>query len=248
MNEVVSLSYPEPGVAMVQMHDRQYRNTFSQALIGDLIRAFEQIKQNPDAKVVVVSGYDSYFCCGGTKEELINIFEGRTQFTDLDFYRLLLDCELPTISAMQGHALGGGLAFGCYADIIVMAKECLYSTNFMKYGFTPGMGATHVVPKKLGHVLGCEMLLTANNYHGGELQQRGVSAKVVKKAEVLTTAMDLAKELAEKPVVSLKLLKQQFRTMLEDGLDAAIAQELSMHEVSFAQPEVRQRIEVLFGG
>ena len=82
------------------------------------------------------------------------------------------------ISAMQGHALGGGLAFGCFADIIVMGVECIYSANFMKYGFTPGMGATYIIPRKFGEVLGTEMLLTAKNYYGSELKERGASAKI----------------------------------------------------------------------
>jgi polyketide biosynthesis enoyl-CoA hydratase PksI len=118
----------------VVLEEREYKNTFSKPLINGLMNTFEAIQQMADIKVVVVYGYDNYFCCGGTKEELIGILEEKLQFTDLNFYDLLLQSEVPVISAMQGHALGGGLVFGCYADIIVMGEECLYSANFMKYG------------------------------------------------------------------------------------------------------------------
>lgn len=246
-NDTVDLTYPEAGIALVAMQERAERNTFTKTLIDGLLTAFAEIHANPVVKVVVLHGYDNYFCCGGTQAELIGIYDGKINFSDLPIYRLLLDCEVPTISAMQGHALGGGLAFGCYADLLVMAEESLYSANFMKYGFTPGMGATYILPQKFGALLGAELLFSANSYHGGALRERGIAARVVKKKEVIATALTLAHDLADKPLVSLKLLKAHLTQRIKAELPAIIEQELAMHTVSFAQPEVRERIETLFG-
>ncbi|MCX6048539.1 MAG: polyketide synthase [Chloroflexi bacterium] len=246
-NDTVNLTYPETGIALVAMQDRSAHNTFSKALVEGLMTTFAQISANPTVKVVVLHGYDNYFCCGGTQEELIHFYEGKMKFSDLPIYRLLLDCAVPTISAMQGHALGGGLAFGCFADLLVMAEESMYSANFMKYGFTPGMGATYILPHKFGALLGGEMLLSANHYHGGALRERGISAKVVKKKEVIPTALTLARDLANKSLVSLKLLKAHLTQRIKSELPSFIEQELAMHAVSFAQPEVKERIETLFG-
>ena len=245
MNDVVQLSYPEPNIAEIMMADRASKNTFSPELIEGLVNAFSAFHQ--DTKVVVIHGYENYFCCGGTQNELIQLTQGTKTFADLSFYRLLLDCEVPTIAAMQGHALGGGIAFGCYADIIVMAEESLYSTNFMKYGFTPGMGSTYIIPKKLGEELGHEMLYTAKNYHGGELRLRGISPLVVKKQEVIPAAFALARELADKPIISLKLLKQHLTEKIKVELPLAIEKELAMHAITFKLDETKERIKDLFG-
>ncbi len=247
MNETVKLTQQKNNIALVTMEDKEYKNTFSKQLIEGLVDVFEAIRNDIGVKAVVIHGYDNYFCCGGTKEELISIFEGKARFTDLNFYDLLLRCEVPVIAAMQGHALGGGLAFGCYADLIVMAEECLYSTNFMKYGFTPGMGATYIVPRKFGHVLGTEMLFSARNYYGGELRDRGASAKVVKKENVIKTALHLADELADIPVLPLKELKRRLAGPIRKALPGVIHEELIMHNACFSQPEVRDRIESYFG-
>ena len=51
---------------------------------------------------------------------------------------------------MQGHGIGGGFVVGLFADFVILSRESVYSTNFMKYKFTPGMGATYIVPKKIG--------------------------------------------------------------------------------------------------
>ncbi len=247
VNDVVELGVSADGVVVVQMQDRKHRNTFSYALIEGLMKAFEQIKEMEQARVVVIYGYDTYFCCGGTKDELLDIFDGKATFADLGFYRLLIDCELPTIAAMQGHALGGGLAFGALADIMLLATESIYSANFMKYGFTPGMGSTYSLPKKFGEVLGTEMLMSARTYHGGQLAERGVSARVVRRSDVLSAAMGLAKDMAANSPVALRLLKRRLAEKPRAELSEAVKAELSMHEVSFAQPEVRERIERLFG-
>jgi 4-carboxy-3-alkylbut-2-enoyl-[acp] decarboxylase len=247
MSGVVNLSVDPDHIATVEMADRQSKNTFSEGLVRGLIDVFGRIQADPEVRAVVIHGYDNYFCCGGTKEELLKIYNGELQFDALKFYDLLLQCDVPVVSAMQGHAIGGGLVFGSYADLIVMAEECIYTTNFMKYGFTPGMGATYIIPKKFGPVLGHEMLFTAGNYYGSDLQKRGIQVQVVKKATVLREAMDLARELAQKPVLALKQLKQSLTGRIKVEVAAAVRRELEMHKITFAQPEVKARIEALFG-
>ena len=245
MNDVITLTI-QNHIAIVCMNDRASKNTFTESFIQGLIKTFTIIKHNETIKVVVLHGYDNYFCCGGTKEELIKIYEGKTVFTDLGIHDILLNCDVPVISAMQGHALGGGLVLGCFADIIVMGKQCIYSTNFMKYGFTPGFGSTYIVPKRFGDLLGREMLLSAASYYGMELKERGINAKVVDKQDVIAEALAIAEELADKPRVSLLTLKRCFRSPIKRVLPDYIRQELAMHQLTFIQPEVRHRIETLF--
>jgi 4-carboxy-3-alkylbut-2-enoyl-[acp] decarboxylase len=247
MESVVGLSYLSPEIAVVELADRAHSNLFSEALVRGLLRSFEELRANQEVRVVVVHGYDSIFCAGGTREQLLRLHEGQVLFDDEPIYRLFLDCEVPVIAAMQGHALGGGLVIGLYADALVLAEESIYSSNFMKYGFTPGLGTTLIMPFKLGHALAAEMMLTARNYYGGELRQRGVPFPVVKRKEVIPAALRMAREIAEKPRTSLVLLKQKLNAPLVAALPQTIAQELEMHAISFAQPEVRVRIEAMFG-
>lgn len=244
MNEVVTIHYHENTIAEISLEDRAYKNTFSRQLIEELMKIFSSLQAS--TKVVFIHGYENYFCCGGTQEELLNIYHGKITFADLAFYRLLLDCEVPTIAAMQGHAVGGSLVFGCYADMIIAAEEAIYSANFMRYGFMPGMGATYILPKKLGTTLANEMLFSARNFQGGELKIRNAPICIVKKQQVFTQALEMAKNLAEKPLTSLKLLKQHLTQTIKKELPSIVEQELAMHAVSFKQPKVEERIRALF--
>lgn len=236
----------QENIAIVTMAEREHRNTFTKRLVDALKEVFEAINKNPRVKVVILQGYDNYFCCGGTKEWLLGIVDGKSSFEDLMFYDLLLRCEVPVISAMQGHALGGGLTFGCYADIIIMAEECIYSASFMKYGFTPGMGASYIIPKKLGETLGNEMLFTANNYFGTELKKRGAPVRIENKKNVVKVAIEIARSMAEKSPVSLRLLKEHSIRQIRDEVPAVVKRELEMHGITLKQPDVRERIESLF--
>ena len=247
MGQVVKLTELGNEIVQITMEDRASRNTFSKELMEGIVEVFEKIKSNSSYKVVILTGYDNYFCCGGTKEELFAIHNGEIGFADLKFFTYPLDCEIPVISAMQGHAIGGGFIFGLYADFTILGRENIYTTNFMKYGFTPGMGGTLLAPLRLGQTIGNEMLFTAENYRGGELKERGVKVKVVTKSEVLNEALILARSLADKPRLSLVTLKEHFTADIKAKIPEIIKKELKMHKITFHQPEVANRIESFFG-
>jgi polyketide biosynthesis enoyl-CoA hydratase PksI len=237
----------EPGVVQLTMQDREHKNGFSPELTAALISTFGQVSKNLSYRAVVLTGYDTYFCSGGTRAVLMALQEGKGKFTDNDLYRLPLDCEIPVIAAMQGHGIGGGLVFGLFADFAVFSRESIYTTNFMSFGFTPGMGATYVVPEKLGRTLGAEMLISARNYRGDELARRSIPYPVVPRSEVLTCAISLAKDIAEKPRSSLVALKSNLVSAAREALPAVVEKEVEMHRLTFQQPETKRRIEEIFG-
>lgn len=244
---VVQLSHVEPSIVQITMADREHKNTFSEGISTGLTRAFDAVAADPECKVVVVTGYDTYFCCGGTKEGLLSLSVGQGKFTDTPIYNLPLACDVPVIAAMQGHGIGGGFAFGLFADFVVLSRESVYTTNFMKYGFTPGFGSTLILREKLGLPLAQEMLMTAATYRGAELAQRSIPFPVVPRAEVVPHAYQLARTLAEKPRRALVLLKRHLVADLRERLTAVAAREVAMHDETFHHADVQERIKTLFG-
>ena len=236
------------GVRQIRMQDRRSKNTFSDELCDGLVDAFARVGSDENCRAVILTGYDNYFASGGTQESLLSLAEGRGRFSDRDLYSLALDCPVPVVAAMQGHGVGGGFVIGLFCDVVVMSRESLYTTNFMKYGFTPGMGATLIVPSKLGPALGDEMLLTAGSYRGEDLRRRGVPFAVLPRAEVGTRALETAIAMAEAPRLSLVTLKDHLVAETRRRLAETVRREIGMHELTFAQPEVVDRVRHLFGG
>lgn len=244
---VVELLEIERGIIQVTMQDRVHKNTFTLEMTHGLREAFRTIQDDSTCKVVIITGYDNYFATGGTQEGLLAIHEGTSKFTDENIYSLALNCKVPVIAAMQGHAVGGGFVMGLFSDFVILSKESMYTTNFMRYGFTPGMGATFILPQKLGFSLGEELLLNGGNYRGAELENRGVPFPVLPRKEVMSYGLDLARQLAEKPRFSLITLKDHLVASLRAQLPKIVEQELIMHEKTFHQAEVKERIINLFG-
>ncbi|MCC9020863.1 polyketide synthase [Bacillus nakamurai] len=243
----VELLEIQQDIIQVTMQDRAHKNAFSQELTDGLMEAFERIQASSAYKAVILTGYDNYFASGGTQEGLLRIQQGITKFTEDRMYSLALECDIPVIAAMQGHGIGGGFVMGLFADFVILSRESVYTANFMKYGFTPGMGATFIVPQKLGFSLGHEMLLNGGHYRGGELEKRGVPFPVLPRQQVLSHAKELARELAEKPRNSLITLKKHLVAPFREQLPAVIEKELIMHDKTFHDEEVKKRITTMYG-
>jgi len=245
-SEVV-LEILDESIAFVTMQDSANRNMFSERLLRGLLAKFTEIHNNPKIKAVVITGCGKVFSMGGTREGLLGLADQKASFTDVPFlYKGFLECSVPVIAAMQGHASGGGMLFGLYADFVVLAKEAVYVANFLEYGFTPGLGATLILPEKLGRNLASEMMLTARSFRGDELQARGASVVVCPASGVLDEALTMARLLARRPLPALKELKRELARPLLQALPEALKNELAMHARTVSRPEVREQIEAHF--
>ena len=246
--DVVKMEVFKDGVVLITLCDEKNKNTFSEELTRGLIDSFNRVRRSQDFKVVVLTGFGNYFACGGTKAALLAIQEGNAKFTDRNISGLPLECEIPVIAAMQGHAVGAGWAMGFYCDHIFLSAESTYHSPYMRYGFTPGAGATFILPARLGMDLGREVLFTAREYKGHELKQRGISIPVLPRAEVVAHALKLAHEIALAPRDRLIQEKADQRQSLREVFETICKSEILLHAKTFVgNPEVRDRIERSFG-
>ena len=84
----------DDGVVMLRMVERADKNCFTDALMDSLVAAFDAVAALDQAKVVVLTGFDGYFACGGTRSGLQSLQQGATSFTDRKIYSLPLACPL----------------------------------------------------------------------------------------------------------------------------------------------------------
>jgi acyl transferase domain-containing protein/enoyl-CoA hydratase/carnithine racemase/aryl carrier-like protein/SAM-dependent methyltransferase len=238
-SRVVTLDRYANSVALVTLANRAGKNTFSPEFVSGVLEAFDHINGNPDYKAVVVTGYDGYFACGGTREGLLAIQSGKARFTDEQSYVAPLRCDVPVIAAMQGHGIGAGWAMGLFCDGAILAEEGVYQSPYMLYGFTPGAGSTLIFPERLGLDLAREVLFTAREYQGRELKERGIALPVAPRAEVLPRALALAESLAAASRQELVRRKTERVSAIRECLPEVFAAELAMHDKTFVgNPEV----------
>lgn len=243
----VSMTVEQNGVALIRMHDKAGSNMLSENLVAGLIHYCRKAQENKDIRAIVITGSDKVFCMGGTKEQLLRINQKQLKCIEIPFlYRGLLDLDIPIISAIQGHAAGAGLALGLYADIVVMALEGVYQASFMKYGFTPGMGSTYILERKLGYNVAMEMMYTARGFSGSELKEKGASVIYCNSSDVVAEAVRIASSIGEKPRYSLSVLKNELASREIKKLVPILDKEVWMHDETFSNPFVRSKIEEQF--
>ena len=243
---IIELESFDDGVVVVHMGDRDTKNAFSDAFSRAITEAFATIRRTPEWKVVVLTGCDGYFASGGTRDGLASLQRGETRFTDSKIYSLPLACELPVIAAMQGHAIGAGWALGMFCDIALLGAERVYHSNYLRFGFTPGAGATLVLPDRLGDDFGREVLFSASEYKGHELAERRADLLVAPAADVLPRALAMAHRLAAKPRAWLMAEKARLAGDLSGLVDDVFARELAMHAKTLVgNQRVLERIQQL---
>lgn len=243
-NGPLTLRRAEDGVATLILVTDEAPHVGDVQLLA-LQEAVEQIREDPGIRALVLEGGDRHFCSGATRETLMGGDAPRAIAHLMGgFPRLLLSLEIPTLAAMSGHALGGGLMLGLWCDVAVLAEESLYGANFLALGFTPGMGSTVLLEEVLGAPLARDMLLTGRVVKGRELRDAHVplSHAVVPRAQVRDRVYALAREMAQAPREAMALTRAHMSARRLARFEQAVAGELAMHTRVFASNTTRTSI------
>lgn len=244
----ISTTHLEEGVFQLQMDAPETNNQLNAEMIEALSVALTTLSNESTLKVLILRGRKDIFCAGGTLDMLNNLSSGQTSVKALlqPLIGHIFGFPVPIIGALEGHALGGGLMLALFCDILVAAEKSRYGANFTSLGFTPGMGATSLLPALVGHHFASEMLFSAKLYRGRELKGRGLFNHIVPADDVMNVALDIALRIAEKPPHVLNMLKETLSRPRRQALEDALYREHLMHEICFADPETKALIEATY--
>ncbi len=241
--ELIKFSLESSGIASLQMLDKQGKNGLTPDFVEALIDNLLEIKNNEDIKVLVISGLPDIFCSGADLETLEKLCKKQIKPVDIVLSKMILDIPVPIISAMEGHAIGGGLALGLCADIAILAEESRYGCSFMNMGFTPGMGITKLMEHYMSPAIAQEMQYTGSFYLGKNLIGKTNFNYILPKSEVLEKANALADAMSEKPRKALSVLKRYQSMSRRKMFEETYSIETMMHELTFNEEEILKTIK-----
>ena len=221
------------GIAHLTLAEPGSSNALGEAMVHALQEQFAVIYRDADVRVVVLSGEGETFSSGAPRELLLRLARGEVRPTDILLPKLLLDCAVPVVAAMAGHATGGGFALGLAADIVLIGEESRYGFTFMNLGFTPGMGTTRLCEHVLSPAVAHELLYTGELRRGSRFIGSGIN-HVLPRAQVEAAAMDLAARIADKPRLSLAALKRTLSQPRRRAFEGSITDESLMHQVTLS--------------
>lgn len=231
-------------VVRISLRDEAGHNQLDGASCDALADAFATAADHPEARVILLEGLPEYFCAGAAPELMLGDGQDRADRW-AGLLLAVLDCPLPTVAAVRGQALGGGLLLALSCDVRVLAERSRYAANFVVHGFTPIGGS--LVSAVLGTALGAEMLYTGRTYRGRELAQRGAGVLVVADDQVDQEASRTVARIGQAPRRSLELMKRQVSEGIRAQVRSALAAETAAHLESSRSAEVMRRVGALRG-
>ena len=231
------------GVATLSFRDSASRNALNRRTVPLLEAALDTLGSDQSVKVIVLEGLPDVFCSGGSSDVLRELAAGHYSLVDFLLPKRILDLPVPVVAAMAGHAIGAGFALGACADIVLLARESRYGLSFMNMGFTPGMGTTRLFEHVLSTAVAHELLYTGEHVRGGHFADRSGFNYILPREDVVPKARDLAARIAEKPRLSLELLKRTLSLPKRTAFEATTTIEALMHRVTLTRPETARAIE-----
>jgi len=226
------------GVALLTLDRPERLNALNGALISALEAAVAGFERDPGIRVVVLTGAGRAFCAGADITEL-EALAGAHAFARhveaiTDAFRRLQHLPQPSIAAINGLALGGGLELALACDLRIAARSARLGVPEVKLGLLPAAGGSQRLGRFLPAAIAKHMLLTGDPITAEIALAHGLVNELVENGEALAAAMRLAVRLAQGPPLALAAAKRLVDEGAPMDLDAGIVLERETISLLFA--------------
>lgn len=165
------------GIAVLTM-DSPPVGALSGRLVNDLLAALETVRRDPPQVLIIRSALDRYFCAGAELKE----FGGADTRTFVDYvagirdtFDEIADLDFPTIAAIDGAALGGGLELALACDLIFAGPGAKMGLPEVRLGILPGAGGTQRLPRRIGASRAKDLMLSGRHIGAEEADSIGLA-------------------------------------------------------------------------
>ena len=227
------------GVATLTLNRPDAMNAITQRMKDELARALDVIDANDAARVLLITGAGAKaFCAGADIKERAGSeptpaeFVFRQQATHRLFTRVE-QFDKPVLVAINGVAFGGGAEIALCADIRLMADTASIGLTEVNLGVIPAGGGTQRLPRVVGAAKAKELIFTGARLKADEALAIGLVNRVVPAAELMVQALALARSIAAKPPLAVRLAKQAIDKGMQTDTQTALAFELYAAAILF---------------
>ena len=198
-------------------------NALNNALFDELDTALDQIKENTDIKVLILTGAgDKAFVAGADIAELVkmNPLEGKTfSRKGQKVFSKIEALPIPVIAAVNGFALGGGSEAALACDFIYASEKALFGLPEITLGLIPGFGGTQRLSRLVGVNRAKEMIFTGKTIKAQEALEYGIVNKVCEHDKLMEEVLKIATLISSKGKVALRSAKEVIQSGLNTDLE-----------------------------
>jgi enoyl-CoA hydratase len=235
-------------IAVVTLNRQNALNSFNEEMLCLLEENFNALKEDEDIRVIIIYAEGKSWCAGadlkwmqslGDKaEELIK--RGQEVFAKIETH------PCPTIAAINGFALGGGMELALACDIRIASESALFGQPETTIGLPPGWGATYRLPILVGLGVAKDIILTGRKFSAEEALKINLINKVCKGEELKEIALELAEKIAKNAPVAVREAKNAINKGLHSSIEEGYKAEIKGANICFETADIQEGIQAIF--
>jgi len=224
----------DDGVALLRLNRPDARNALGPSLRRALADCFLTLADDDAVRCAVLTGGVDTFAAGADVKAMAEAGAAEMmRRAGEQFWRPIKDFPKPLIAAVNGYALGGGCELAMHADIIIAGESAQFGQPEIRVGIMPGAGGTQRLTRAVGKFKAMKMLLTGAAVDARTAEAMGLVSTVVPDADVIDTALDMARAIARQPPLAIRKIKETVLAGADLPLDAALLMERQAFQLLF---------------
>ncbi len=233
MKEFEQILYAKSGhVATVTLNRPKKLNAYSEVMVHEILAALGDARDDDQIRAVILTGTGRGFCSGGDigkdfqyparyrGHRMESMLEMRENMHEL--VKFLQRFDKPTIAAVNGAAVAGGLTLALSCDFRIAAESARLGDTSLKFALIPDEGGAYLFPRFLGLEKALKMSLLSEVYPARQALELGLVTEVVPDSELMPRVREWAEKLAAGPPIAIRITKRMMYKQLSMGLENAL--------------------------
>lgn len=214
------------GVGLARLNRPKALNALNRATLLELVDAFDEFDHDPAVGCMVLAGSDKAFAAGADIKEMAAASAAEMIAADtIGLYDRIGAHAKPLIAAVSGWALGGGAELALICDMIIASETAKFGQPEITIGVIPGAGGTQRLTRAVGKALAMEMVLNNRQLSADDAARLGLVNHVYPVETYLDEALKIAREIAARAPLAVRLGKEAINRAFEGPLSEGIAHE-----------------------
>ncbi len=222
----------QDGIVTLTLNRPAKLNAYSERMVHEILEALADARDDDAIRAVILTGSGRGFCSGG---DIGSDFQYPSRYRGHPFesmlemrenmhalVRFLRRFDKPTIAAVNGAAVAGGLTLALCCDFRIAAESARLGDTSLKFGLLPDEGGAYLFPRYMGLERALKMSLFSEVYPAREAKELGLVTEVVPDQELLNTALAWARRLANGPPLAIRMAKRMVYKQHSMDLDNAL--------------------------
>lgn len=228
------------GAVVVLTIDRpEVRNALTDETLELLARRAAAHDLDEDVRCLVIAGSEKVFASGADvrallERDAVDVYDGDRA----RHWQALRSLRTPAVAAVSGFCLGGGCELALLCDVVVASPTARFGLPETQLGLIPGAGGTQMVPRAAGKALAMDMVLTGRMLDAQEALAAGLVSRVEEGWR--EAAVEVAGQIAARPAVAQRRVKEAVLAAFETGLSAGVEAERRLFATTFATADARE--------